>query len=685
MKIEEFHKALDDQFIMKKMDYRHIKRNKKYNLKEFIKKFKRSCDSDKEIYFYVKHKENKTMFFYEMERDKLLKVFEKSDKISYQKLLNTFSPIIEDEDELTSFMDMLIRLKHVEGYFSKFYFYPLDYIKKEVQEKISKKGIVNLKQYEKYLPPDFIDKVISEVEEESNQNFLMGKDGKTYYSIKSINSQINETAAKNNAVDLKAFRDRLTDVDFIKLIKNLPKEYLTNFHKGTIWLTNIGKINVIKEVENSKIIGFFDLKKVSEKLKIKKILLMDILALNVDFRSGLWDENGEVFYYSKFLKEKIDRISKIPDEQQKNKEINALATKYNIDKSHILTKIDENIQLIGEEIKNQDHIAISEYMEKTGMDRETFLEFINDLGLVYFKKGDQMIFDPSKIEQAKKELQNLLFQKFKSEDYIILGNFDITTDLVENLIKDLEKDDKIKGIFYEEGDELVFYTEKGIKNLMLNNQMLFSFRDLFYSKELTERDLLLMRELFEDLRNEKQLKGHFDEETLTFSSEEVIFASDYNAVVDKFSILVNGYAEKFNEEFEKVKRILTKRNKIIYPQEIKQIQDIIDKINLKYVKWRADIESTVMKANKKLLRDQGYTFKRYNGLATDKQEEIKLFKEDPDVYENIDNFEAWVSLFNELEISYGKIIFLQKKLINNPDDEQTEQELEELLERLSLI
>ena len=61
-----------------------------------------------------------------------------------------------------------------------------------------------------------------------------------------------------------------------------------------------------------------------------------------------------------------------------------------------------------------------------------------------------------------------------------------------------------------------------------------------------------------------------------------------------------------------------------------------------------------------------------------------MFKEDPDVYDNVEKFNSWVNFFNTLELNYGKLIFLQKKLINNPEEEETSQKLNELIESLNL-
>ena len=683
-KFNELEKLLDAIFLMRKTNFTEIsKKDKNIQLKDFIQKFKSSPLREQVLYFYTNDTKRKIIYFYELEKDKFLELFNLKNKISLQKLEEFFTEIIENERELKLFMKMLIQLGHIKGFLSNFYFYPHNYLKSEIFESFQKKGMINLRKNVDFLPPKYIHSIVLEI----NQEFLMGKNNDTYYSLKKIQEQIIATAAKNSSIDLKSYREKLRDDHFIKLIKNLPKTYLTKFRKGTNWLTNIGLIKVTTEIENSKVIGFIDINKISEKLNIKKILLMDILELNIDFRSGIWDISMEIFYYSKYLQEKIDEINQITEESEKVKHISLLSKEFNIDKNHILTKIDENYHLIGEEIKSQDQIKISEYMEKTGFDRNIFMKFIDDLELNYFIKGDFLILSPKKIEESKKDIKTMIIQQSKFNKTIPLGNFDINTNLVEGLIKELQEFEKIKGIFYEEDGIVEFYTEKGIQNLMFENSSLFSFQDLFYEKKLSEGELTLIKEILEDLLRKNKLKGQFDEETLTFSSDEVLFANDYNANLHEFSRMINKYIHIFDSEFQKIKKILTKQEETIFPQEIKMIQDSIDKLSVRYVFWRDYLETFIREVNKKVLNQQGLTLKKYKKLKKETFEindDIKSFEDDVEVNELMNGFYNWIKLFNELELKYPNIIFYQKRLIKNPKDDETRKNLDELLINLNL-
>ncbi len=676
---------LENQFLMKKTNYTEISKNTDLKLKEYLKNFAKSKLKDEKVYFYIKTKEN-ILYIYELEKSKLKRFFEQKIKISDENIRNTFSQVIDDHSELKIFIKTLNNLKIIDGYYSNIgFFYPSNYVKSKFLEDLQINGSMSIKNYN-FLPHNFIDKIIKDISKSTNRKFLRHKDLELYTSLKQIKDQINSEAAKKSIIELKTYREILLEEDFIKLIKNMPREYLSKFHKGTQWLTNLGTQKITNEVQNSKIVGYFNISKISDKLNIGELLLLDVFDQFVDYRSGIWNKKKNIFYYSKYLKDTINEISLVSDEKEKLNQIEKISKELNIDKNHILSKIDENLQLIAEEIKQKDQIKLKEYLQKTGMELDVFLTFVDDLDIHYFRKVDFLIFNPQKIEEAKNEIKYMLIDKSKSDDYISLGTMKfIQSTLVEDLMNDLLLDGKLKGIFHENEGEIIFYTERGIRNLMLENSFLFSFHDLFYGKELNQEEIDLLKEIFDDLVSKRKIRGNFDEETLTFSSNEVLFAKDYNIVLFEFEKMVNNYIKKFETEFQKIKKILTKKEETIFPQEIKIIQETIDKINEKYVYWRSGLEGFIRSTNKKLLEDQGFSVKQYkNILSKEKKDEIKSLEEDPEVYELLNNFNTWVKRYNKIELKYPNMIFYQKRLINNPDNKESNSKFNELLDELDL-
>ena len=685
LEISNLTDLLDKQFLMKKSNFTEISKGRDIPLKAYLKTIKKSINGEEKTLFYTKPTKN-SIFIYELESSKLNSFFDGGLKISNEKIQDTFSEIIQNDLELKLFIKTLIKLNIIEGYYSELgFFYPSNQIKSSLLSDLNQKGIIKLGKFN-FIHPQILRDIIKDIRITQKDRLLLGKNKISYYSLKKIQEHINREAAKNSVVDLKTYRERLTEEDFINLIKNLPREYLSNYHKGTQWLTNLGTLRTSNEIQSSKIYGFFNIHKISKKLKIGSMLLYDVFINIIDDRSGIWDKLSEVFYYSKYLTEKIEKLSLIPDDKEKGIQIDLLAKKLNINKNHIETKLDENLKLIAKEIMNQDQIEIQEYLEKTGMDLESFMNYIDDLGMTYFRKADLLIFKEGKIEDAKNDIRFMLLDRSKSVEFLNLGNFDIKSNLIKDLIFDLLKDGKLKGLFYENEGEILFYTERGISNMMLENSFLFSFNDLFYGKELSPDEIGLIRNIFDDLVVRKKLRGNFDEESLTFSSDEVLFAKDYNTVLFEFEKTVNSYIQTFESEYKKIKRIFTKKEDTIIPQEIKLIQEIIDKINGKYVWWRNGLDAFIRRANEKLLKDQGVSVKKYKQmLSAEKKEEIKSFEEDPEVFDQLNNFNSWVKVFNKLEVKYPSIIFYQKRATANPDDSESNDKLQELLGEIFII
>ena len=109
-------------------------------------------------------------------------------------------------------------------------------------------------------------------------------------------------------------------------------------------------------------------------------------------------------------------------------------------------------------------VKISEYLEKTGMSYKTFMEFIAEIDLRYFKRGDLLILRELKINEAKNDIKSRLIEKSKTDNYISLEDLDITSTIVEELLNELQTDEKVKGIFYNDQGELKFILKKDLKN-----------------------------------------------------------------------------------------------------------------------------------------------------------------------------------------------------------------------------
>jgi len=187
--LKELLTTIQNIFLMKKYNFTEISKETGEDLKEFVKRKKLRNKKDNKIYFYIK--EQKNVYFYELEKEKLMELFGKEEKLQKRKILKVFSPIIKGEPELRLFLNTLIMLRHIRGYYSKLgYFYSYNYVKSDLLEGFHSKGMVNLKKFD-YLPPDFISGIIRDISNSTKQVFLIGKNNAAYYSLKNIQQQIN--------------------------------------------------------------------------------------------------------------------------------------------------------------------------------------------------------------------------------------------------------------------------------------------------------------------------------------------------------------------------------------------------------------------------------------------------------------------------------------------------------------
>ena len=674
--------CLDNLFLMKKEIF-PIDESKK--VKKKMKMIKELKTQDQMVYFYVKNFEEKVYYFYEFEKSKLNSLFSQN-RLSKEEINEIFTPILDNEREIQLVISTLLRFNHIDGYYSELgYFYPLKFMTDEFQKKITDNGMINLKKYD-YFPTKFIEKVISNISDSSKLVLLKGKNESAYYSLKKIIDQINKEAAKNSSIDLKSYEERLLDKEYHKLVENLPKEYLTKYHKDNHWLTNLGLLKIKQEIENSKILGYFSIPNVVEKYNTLEELVNEVIENLIDFRSGMFNISKKVFYYSRFLKDEIEKINLIKNPEIKEKHINQLARDLNIKKENILSKINENLKLLGEEIKQKEQININSYLDKTGMDFKTFIQFIKGLDISYFKKGDTLVLNEKKINDAKLEFKNILIKEVKSKNSLLLTEFDISPDIVKELLLELLQEDKIRGIFYNDQGELCFYSENGIMDMMMEESFLFSLTDFFPDKELSEDELTLLKSILTELMNSKKLNGTFDQDSLTFSSNDVVFAQNYNTVLSEFEKIVTSCNSILLNEFTKIKAILTKNEKTIFPQEIKFIQDTINRMNEQIIKWRHEVDAFIRRANTELLRKQGYSIRKYREAVSmlKSKDDIKFFEDDQNVKDLLSHFNDWIKLFNNIELKYGNVIFYQKRVINDPFTTSNKEKLNLLLAELNM-
>ncbi|MHA1727040.1 MAG: hypothetical protein ACTSXH_19730, partial [Promethearchaeota archaeon] len=222
---------LENHFIMTRLEFR-TKRGEEINFKNFLVVFKKNVNEDEVIFLYFPDKEKKKTIFLQFEKEKLLNYFSREKKFLQKELMKTFH-VIFTKWELSNFIKTLIKLGFIKGYLSELgNFYSQAHVRKEVKKAFCNQGYLDLIEFN-YIPGSFILKIFKGIIHEKKDIILEGKGQKRYYSLEKIKEQINLLAPKVSSIDLKEYREKLQDLSFIKLIKNLPRDYITSHHKGT--------------------------------------------------------------------------------------------------------------------------------------------------------------------------------------------------------------------------------------------------------------------------------------------------------------------------------------------------------------------------------------------------------------------------------------------------------------------
>jgi len=102
-KLTELIKLLDNQFLMKKINFTAITKGNEITIRDYMDNFKKSSLKDEKFYFYIKSKED-IIYIYEIEKQKLLNFFKEDKKISHEDIFKIFSQIIENDSELKIFV-----------------------------------------------------------------------------------------------------------------------------------------------------------------------------------------------------------------------------------------------------------------------------------------------------------------------------------------------------------------------------------------------------------------------------------------------------------------------------------------------------------------------------------------------------------------------------------------------------
>lgn len=127
---------------------------------------------------------------------------------------------------------------------------------------------------------------------------------------------------------------------------------------------------------------------------------------------------------------------------------------------------------------------------------------------------------------------------------------------MKDIISELKDSGDLKGIFYEEDNQMMFYTETGIIEKIKENSDMFFVDQLFPGKQLTDYDYQLIEAIIYRLIKDKVLLGTYNKSERLFSSAKSEFSTSYKKSVDQYISLIKNYCSIFEKKFHFIRQIL---------------------------------------------------------------------------------------------------------------------------------
>lgn len=634
-----------------------------------------SIKGTEEIFRFIYH--DKKRYYIEIELQPLLRILRKN-RVKVDDLIHLFGDKELDSISLLNILiKKLVKSKNIRGYLSKSYFYSYEYIKEMLMDDIRRYGMVNLDEHAKTINYDFIVSIAEEINKETKFTGIFNKNKSLFLTLTIVMKEIEKICIKESMFDLSVYKQKYPPNDYEHIEEECKKHFFTKYHDHTNWLTNIGYTRLTNKFREAQTVGSINLKKIAEEYEIPFSITKEIITDWLEAKPGLWDNDGKIYYFTKFIKSKIGSLDKSASEDEKNKAVEKLAKELNLDKQEILKNLNREIEEIINQIKTQPRIDMNLYIRILGMKKEEFIKFVNNLNIEYLIQANEMIFDQKLIAKHKKDVNEAILRAANNEHSLFLPDLSKILKFSEFMILDIMKkyhsEGKIGGILI---DEELFITKKGIKQRFIDNKDYISMETVFPERTLTEKEQKYAISILEELIDSGELIGDYNEEEKEFHSEEQMNIKRYDEEKSNAEDMLKIYVRYMADTFDKVRDIYLNK-KDIRLGDVKRKDYLIKRIMDELGNWERHLLKSIERVETSFesLEDAGdMTF----GEVLDIQESSK--KIDSEYIMN--EFHKWKQIIVDLEQNMDVVGAYKKKLNDNPNDEDTKKNLQNLYDKL---
>ncbi len=651
------------------------------------------AELDEEMHYSLVFMENhhkKMLIFDKME---LLK-FLSGSKIAIDTVRKTLQHIGVAHQAIGAILlrDLLDR-GEIEGFLTTEYFYSLDFIQQELEQELTKSGMIHLQSVEKRYNSEIISKLLEEITSKTRFHGIFTQDKSHYYTFNYLTKEIENEMTRKNIIDLTSYKQKFGHENFLRLEQFCKDRLFNAYHQDHKWLTNLGMTRIQQSIRTAEQLGEADIEYLAAQLEIPVEIYRKVIKPIFKRKNGFWNKDENHFYFSKFVKRRINEIQSEPNPEIRKSQIKALAEELQIDEEDISQKVDEKLQKIAERLMVADEVDIKPMMKDLQMDYREFLQFIESIGRSdgYLILNNKVIFSEKRIQEEKSKIADKVYSRAKRADYfdtdILANQLKYAPQLINEAIELLLQEGKISGIWLKEREK--FITLRGIQNRMQQAEGYIDLNSFIEERDLLEEEINFLEEILLQMIKDHVLTGVYDPNNKVYQDEDTASKASLVTERERFTKEIIPQIEDLERAYTLLRDIFVKED--IYPGDIEEYDEILEQTIRKIFNAEALIKRILNNANRRLNRQ--FSIPNSSNSRKSSKRKVKKrqgqapaksfdFKDDEEVAVLLNDFKNWKELLLAIEQKKGEIVFLKKKLKVNPDDTDSYSKLKNLLDYL---
>ncbi|MBD3216064.1 MAG: hypothetical protein GF311_25855 [Candidatus Lokiarchaeota archaeon] len=529
----------------------------------------------------------------ELKQDSFEKFYTQDKKLSPEMINIFFCPIFSSSHQVRKLMKILIIQKILKGYYSNTgFYYSTEYFVKLLLSEVNAVGKISLEAFSHY-PKRFLFRALTKIQSKYHIDLLWNTKNTEVYSFSKIITSIASQSHNSPIINFNHYHVIFNSKDYEKLLE-LSKNrglILEEYEHNNIFLTTMGKNLLTNYLTDSKQIGKFSTREIYEATRIPEEISILFFRNHTDPRIGLYNKSFTLFYYNSYLNRFIrdksfqDVIKVLAKMLGKAPEV--ISEQLNRNRLSLIKEIDEKKEVSIHEYTEKLGVSQEGFVKLLNTRKLVFLKQ-GDTLLFDTAKIDQ---EKRRLKQVIIELtQNEDDFELNEKQFKLPETFayDITRKLLENKkIKGMLYRD-------HESNKFRFITENGLKTTFEENKYKISLRELFPEKKIyLEIETELINNVIKELIKEEKLTGEYSEESMKFISTNLRDAETYPEIVNGIVRKGEEFISYYETGLRRIFRILKIRERILTPKQIERGRNIIENIVKNHKKWFDEFDAII--------------------------------------------------------------------------------------------